>query len=236
MELLKNRQIIRVEELSKIFSVSVVTIRKDLQRLEDEGKLLRTFGGVTSCVSDSKEQKRRVAMQSIAKRVVQEIREDDFIILNAGTTTMLTAWELREKKIKAITNSISAAREIKRHKGSKAILLGGELARDAAFTHGSEAIEQLKQYKANKLILSISGISCSAGVTTRHMEAAELFRWMIACAEEVIMVADETKIGFESFYNVGDLKVVDKLITNFSEGNEEELQQMERLGVCVCRC
>ncbi len=283
LELLQEKQVVRVEELSELLQVSLVTVRKDLRLLESEGKLLRTFGGVTACAVESKEQQRREMMQRIAKRTAEEIEEGDFFIMNAGTTAMLTAWELRKKQVKVITNAISVAREIKRHSGSEAILLGGELTRDAVFTHGSEAIEQLKQYKADKhaisvareikrhsgseaillggeltrdavfthgseaieqlkqykadkLVLSISGISCKGGITTRHMEAAGLFRGMIACASEVIVVADSTKIGFESFYHVSGLNVVDKLITDADPEHEEELQRMEAMGVRVLRC
>ena len=233
LEKLQEKQVVRVEELSKILQVSVVTVRKDLRQLESEGKLLRTFGGVTACTVESGEQQRRERMQRIAVRAAEEIEEGDFLIMNAGTTTMLTAWELRKKRVKVITNAISVVREIKKHSGSEAILLGGELTRDAVFTHGSEAIEQLKRYKADKVVLSISGISCKGGITTRHMEAAELFRRMISCAREVIVVADSTKIGFESFYHVSGLEVVDKLITDSDGGHEEELLRMEQMGVRV---
>ena len=88
----------------------------------------------------------------------------------------------------------------------------------------------------DKLILSASGLSCVSGVTTRHMEAADLFRGMIECSREVIVVADDTKIGFESFYHVSDLKVVDKIVTNVYLENEPELRKMEEMGIQVYRC
>ena len=59
---------------------------------------------------------------------------------------------------------------------------------------------------------------------------------MIARAQTVIAVADDTKIGFESFYHVGDLNVVDMLITNRTGHTEEELQSIEAYGIQVCRC
>ena len=68
------------------------------------------------------------------------------------------------------------------------------------------------------------------------MEAADLLRKMIARTQTVIAVADDTKIGFESFYHVGDLDVVDMLITNGTGHTEEELQQIEAHGIRVCRC
>lgn len=237
MEMLEKQQTVKAEELSQILKTSLVTIRKDLQRLEDEGKLIRIFGGAASCMVDSKEQQRMQAMQKIAKYAASEIHDGDCIIMNAGTTNFHILRTMPDyQHLKVITNSLAIAKELSRRKGIQVIFLGGEISLDAVYSFGSEVIEQIGQYKAHKVILSVSGINCSRGITTRHMEVADLFYKMIERAEEVIVVADSTKIGFESFYHVSGLEVVDKLITNQSAENEEELQQMERMGVKVCRC
>ena len=75
-------------------------------------------------------------------------------------------------------------------------------------------------------------IDCS-----RHtLEAADLLRKMIARTATVIAVADDTKIGFESFYHVGDLQEVDMLITNATSATEQELEKIRQTGICVYRC
>jgi len=240
LELLQKQNMVRAEELSKLFGVSLVTIRKDLQKMEDDGLLVRTFGGAASCTVDSTERQRIRDMQAIADFVGQEIKDGECIILNAGTTNTFTARNLRGKHLKVVTNAVSIARELNGYEGIKVILLGGEMkkewAGDVMFTYGSETIEQMMQFKADKVILSASGISCARGITTRYMEATELFREMMGRAKEVIVVADGTKIGFESFYHVSDLDVIDKLVTNRQVQNEEELQQLEKMGVPVWRC
>ena len=68
------------------------------------------------------------------------------------------------------------------------------------------------------------------------MEAADLFHKMIERADEVFVVADDTKVGFESFYYVSELKVADKVITNRCEASEAELCKMEKRGIEVIRC
>ncbi len=236
LEMIRKNQVVKVEELSDLLQVSLVTVRKDLQKLEDEGKLMRTFGGAASCAADGNEQRRIEVMQAIAIRTALEIEDGDCVIMDAGTTTLFTAQRLRGKQLRVITNAISVAREMNRHKGTQVILLGGELTGDAVFTHGSEAIKQLEQYEADKLVLSISGIGCESGITTRHMEAGDLFRKMIERAKKVIVPADDTKIGFESFYHVSDLNIVDKLITNNCAENEAQLRRMEMMGIEICRC
>ena len=235
MELLRKNGTVQAAELSKLLQVSVVTIRKDLQRLDEEGLLHRTHGGAAICGTGP--DARMTAMERIAQRAAEEIREGDCVIMNAGNTTLLTARKLRNRKnITIITNSVAIARELVYQSGIRLIFLGGEVNGDAVFTFGYDAVTQLEQYKANKLILSCSGLSCVAGLTTRHIEAADLMRKMIARTQTVIAVADDTKIGFESFSHVGDLHTVDILVTNRTEATEEELAKMEATGIQICRC
>lgn len=237
MELLRRNGTAQASQISALLQVSLVTVRKDLQRMEDEGLLRRTHGGAVLRAGETAQDTRLAAMEAIASRAAEEIREGDCVIMNAGNTTLLTARKLLGRKnITIITNSIAIARELARQNQIKLIFLGGEVNAEAVFTYGWDTVTQLEQYKANKLILSVSGLSCSTGLTTRHMEAADLLRKMIERTQNVIAVADDTKIGFESFYHVGDLHAVDMLVTNTAEFAETELQKIEAMGILVCRC
>ena len=237
MELLRQNGTIQAADIGKLLEVSLVTVRKDLQRMEDQGLLRRTHGGAAIRGPEGTQDPRAAAMERIAEAAAGQIREGDCVIMNAGNTTLLTARKLLgRKRLTIITNSIAIARELVQQTGIKLIFLGGEVNAEAVFTYGWDAVTQLEQYKANKLILSASGLSCSAGLTTRHMEAADLLRTMIARTQTVIAVADDTKIGFESFCHVGDLSVVDMLMTNTCAASEAQLQEIEAMGIPVCRC
>ena len=237
MELLRKNGTVQAAKLSQLLQVSLVTVRKDLQRMEDEGMLCRTHGGAAIRGAETAQDPRLNTMERIASAAAEEIREGDCVIMNAGNTPLLTARKLLGKKnITIITNSIAIARELTQQTHLKLIFLGGEVNAGGVFTYGWDAVAQLEQYKANKLILSASGLSCSTGLTTRHMEAADLMRTMIARTQKVIAVADNTKLGFESFYHVGDLEVVDMLITNSAASSEAELKKIEAMGIRVRRC
>ena len=237
MELLRRNGTVEAAQLSRLMQVSVVTIRKDLQRMEAEGLLHRTHGGAAICSIGSGPDARATAMERIARRAAEEIQEGDCVIMNAGNTTLLTARKLADRKnLTIITNSVAIARELVHQTGIQLIFLGGEVNGDAVFTYGYDAVTQLEQYKVNKLILSSSGLSCGGGLTTRHMEAADLMRKMIDRTQTVIAVADDTKIGFESFSHVGDLHAVNILVTNETEATKEELEKIEAMGIQVCRC
>lgn len=237
MTLLQKNGTVRADRISRMLQVSLVTVRKDLQRLEEEGMLRRTHGGATLCRPQTAQDPRTENMERIAAVAAAQIQPGDCVIMNAGNTTLLTARKLLgRKQITIITNSVAIARELVQQTGIKLIFLGGEVNAEAVFTYGWDAVTQLEQYKANKLILSVSGISCSSGMTTRHMEAADLLRKMIERTQEVIAVADDTKIGFESFCHVGDLETLDMLITNRNPDTEAELQRIEEQQIRVFRC
>ena len=237
MTLLRKTGTAQASAISQLLQVSLVTVRKDLQRMEDEGLLYRTHGGAAIREVQTTQDPRTAAMERIAETAAEEIQAGDCVIMNAGNTTLMTARKLLGRKdITVITNSIAIARELVQQTGIKLIFLGGEVNAEAVFTYGWDAVTQLEQYKANKLILSVSGLSCSSGLTTRHMEAADLLRKMIARTEKVIAVADDSKIGFESFYHVGDLNAVDQLITNSAFSAEPELEKIQATGIHVCRC
>lgn len=237
MKLLRKTGTAQASSISKHLQVSLVTVRKDLQRMEDEGLLHRIHGGAAIRETKAAPDSRMVIVDRIAEAAAKEINTGDCVIMNAGNTTLLTARKLLGRKgITIITNSIAIARELVQQTGIKLIFLGGEVNAEAIFTYGWDAIAQLEQYKANKLILSVSGFSYSTGLTTRHMEAADLLRKMIARTETVIAVADDTKIGFESFYHVGSLDAVDMLITNPTPATEQELEKLTNKNIHICRC
>ena len=237
MALLRQNGTVQASQISELLQVSLVTVRKDLQRMEDEGLLRRTHGGAAIRGVEANPDPRTKVMDRIAEAAAAQIHDGDCVIMNAGNTTLLTARKLLGRKnVTIITNSIAIARELVQQTSIKLIFLGGEVNAEAVFTYGWDAVTQLEQYKANKLIMSASGLSCSTGLTTRHMEAADLLRKMIARTETMIVVADDTKIGFESFYHVGDLNEVDQVITNSTVTTERELEMIQVTGIQVRRC
>lgn len=237
LTLLEKSAVVQATEISELLRVSVVTVRKDLQRMENEGLLHRTHGGAALSSVQPGQGERLAVVERIASAAAAQVQAGDCVIMNAGNTTLFTARKLLGRRdITIITNSIAIARELVQQTGIKLIFLGGEINAEAVFTFGWDAVAQLEQYKATKLILSTSGIRCGSGLTTRHMEAADLLRKMIERTQTVIAVADDSKVGFESFYHVGDLRAVDQLITNSCPEKEAELRRIEALGIQVQRC
>ena len=212
-------------------------MRKDLNQMDKAGLLFRTFGGAAVCNIGKERRNQMMTLQTIAKCACDGIHDGDSVIINAGDTTLMTARCLKQRSsLRVITNSIPIGLELSQHREFQVIFLGGELNSSGIFTYGEDTIRQLEQYKADKLVLSVSGVSSSGGLTTRHFGLQFLFRRMIERAKETVVVVDSSKIGFQSFCHVCDLEAVDKIITNQCDDSEPELKKMEQMGIQVRRC
>jgi len=240
LDILTQQGKVRVTELSKLFGISEVTIRNDLSELENAGLLERVHGGAVSTyrayynmslherMKTNEEEKRE-----IAREVAALVSDGDALMSNSGTTTLFVIQELKNiKNLTIVTNSIAISQEIGHYKNINVILLGGNLNPQYQFTYGDDAISQLKRYKADKLILSVDGISAEEGITTYFHLEAEVNRQMIARANKTLIVADYTKVGRASFSHINSIDCVDYLVTN-RKANQDEIEALRERGIEV---
>lgn len=219
---------VRVSELSKQLDATPVTIRSDLDSLEKDGFLERIQGGAVQSAGNAyhmdflqRRQQNSAVKKRLAAAVTDMIRDGDTIFLNSGTTTYYIAVELKKRKnLNIVTNSISAAVELGDHPTFRVILLGGDLNAQYSFTHGSDAQEQLRTYRADYCILSVDGISSETGVTTYHAEEAVMDRLMIERAACTIVAAESRKLGREGFSHVCEAEQIDWLVTDDAVSRE----------------
>jgi DeoR family fructose operon transcriptional repressor len=213
---------VRVSELAQVFGISEVTIRHDLAELEEQSLLYRVHGGAESAhrayytlslvdrMKRNEQAKRQIAVQAASL-----VRDGETVLMDSGTTTLMAAQELRQKKaLTVVTNSLMIAREMCAAPDSNVILLGGNLNASDLFAYGDDTYAQLQRYKADKMIMAVDGISAESGITTYYHLEAEVTRRMSERAGMVIVAADYTKIGREGFANIGAVEIADILITN----------------------
>ncbi|GGD53107.1 DeoR/GlpR family DNA-binding transcription regulator [Paenibacillus nasutitermitis] len=241
LDLLQREGKVRVTDLSKIFGISEVTIRGDLDGLEEQGLLQRVHGGAISTykgyynmtlhdrMETNKDEKRRIAVEAASM-----ISDGDTIIVGSGTTPLFVMRELKNhKNLIIITNSLAVAHEAGFNRNiNVVVLLGGNLNLQYQFVSGDDTISQLNKYKADKLILSSDGVSFEYGITTYHHTEAELYRRMIAKVDMTILVADSIKIGRANFSQIETIDKIDYLITN-SNANKEEVDALKEKGIEV---
>ena len=231
---------IKVSELSERYGISEVSIRKDLELLEAEGHLSRVHGGAVGLnkLYVNMDLNERYRTNAIAKRKLADlasrfIEDNDTIMMNAGTTLTYVLRAIRNKKnVTIVTNSVQNATEAALYSDFTVILLGGELDSKYQFTYGDDALCQLENYHANKCILSVDGISASAGLTLYYSNEASLVKKMIESSGSVIITADSSKVGKNVFAKITDAAKTDILITTHTE-NRVELDALRKLGVKI---
>lgn len=240
LDLLKSKGNVRVNELSKKFNVSEVTIRCYLADMEKKGLLTRVHGGAISSYKPyySMNMTQRLETNhwekaSIAKKIAKMIEPNDTIMLNSGTTTLLTFRQFPEEyNLNIVTNSISIALEASANSNYNVVLIGGSVNTKYQFSFGTDAVSQIKNYHADKFILSVDGIDISGGFTTYYDKEAEVDRIMIAQSEKCIVAADYSKFRHSAFAKISDISVADCIVTN-SSLNEKIISDFKEAGIKI---
>ncbi len=242
IKLIENVGRVRVSELAEKYSISEVSVRKDLEYLELHGHLSRTHGGAVALgkLYVNMDLGERFKTNANSKKKVAElvstlIEDNDTIMINAGTTITYVLHAIRNKKnIRIVTNSLQNAAEAAPYPSFNVILLGGELDAKYQFTYGEDALRQLENYHATKCILSVDGVSVEDGLTLYYSNEAALARRMIECSDMLIVAADATKIGKRAFARITDTEKTDILVTGEPDSTGE-LSAIEKLGVRIIK-
>lgn len=240
VETLETTRYISVNKLSESLGVSVVTIRKDLNLLEEEGYLHRSHGGASKhgryvfdqTVSE-KETVNVEEKQKIVARALDFVKDGDFIILSSGTTIHLFAQRLPDhKNITVLTPSLRVALDVCKKQNISTIHLGGEVRKNSTATVGSMAEETLNKFSCTTLFLGIEGIDLDFGISTTNAGEAHLNRKMLERVDKTIVLADSSKVHKRGFGFICYVEKIDVLITD--EGIDPEFrEELEKRGVEV---
>jgi DeoR/GlpR family transcriptional regulator of sugar metabolism len=228
LELLKEKDMVRVTSLSKLFNVSEVTIRSYLEELEKKGFVSRVHGGAVSSykpyynmnLSQRLEINQKAKIE-IAEKVASLINPNDTIMLNAGTTPL---WVFRkfpvDYHLNIVTNSMSIALEAAGNSKYNVILVGGSVNSKYQFSYGDDAVKLLEKYHADKLILSVDGISPEQGLSTYYNQEVPIDITMMKHSDCCIIAADHSKFGHHALEKISDLSVADYIVTDMPLSNE----------------
>lgn len=221
LEIIGREQVVKVLDLSAFFNVSEATIRRDLQELEEAGFLKRTHGGAISNQAATfepslaeKEDQYQAEKIAIAGVAVQLVQEGDTVMLDAGSTTLQIARNLKQKRnITIVTNAVNIAWELAAG-NAEVILLGGNLRQRTLSLVGPITENILSGLYVDKLFLATNGLDLKKGLTTPNLAEAQAKKAMLNSAKEVILVADHSKFGRVSFSHICNLDRINCLITD----------------------
>lgn len=240
LDILNREGRVLVVDLAKQFRTSQVTIRKDLDVLQAQGRIHRSHGGALPA-SDSalddptlreKEKLHRKEKLQIAAAAADMVAEGQVVILDSGTTTTAIARKLREfENLTIITNAVNIAAELS---GSslEVILTGGTLRKNSFSLVGPVADETLRRLNADILFLGVDGFDVQHGLTTPNLLEAKVNRTMMEVARTVVVVCDSSKFGRRALSSIAPPSAVHHLITDKDIRKTDQVA-LKKLGISL---
>ncbi len=240
MEVLIKEEAMSVSELAELLDVSSVTIRKDLNELEQAGKLYRSHGKARIInpftLNRSVSEKEKMAPEqkdAIGREAAKLIDRDDSIIIASGTTVHALARNIKPiHRLTVVTASLQVSVILSQDESNDIIQLGGMLRHSSLSVVGQYSKSILENCSFSKLFIGVDGIDFNYGFTTTDMREAELNQQMMRAAQKVIVLADSTKFGRRGFAKIGNIEDIDMIITD-SGVNPNVVKQIEEHGIEV---
>jgi DeoR/GlpR family transcriptional regulator of sugar metabolism len=240
LNLLEETGSLDVGDLADRFAVSVVTIRKDLDDLERQGLLQRTFGGAVFSHRSrfnrsflERASQHLPEKRAIAAAALEYIKDGDTIILDAGTTTLALAQLLKQhvKSAFIITCSVPVALEVS-SAGYDILLLGGMVRNKSLALVGRETLWMLDRYRADKAFLGSSGFTIEKGHTTPNPDDAQIKEAIMRVSLRKYVLVDSSKFGDQCLTRFAHLRDVDLTITD-SHLPKAKVKALEAAGATL---
>ncbi len=215
---------VKVSELSRRFSVSEETIRRDLERFEKEELVTKSYGGailkegITTEIPFKQRKKKNVlGKRAIGELIADVIQEGDHILLDPSTTALFVVKMLRsagKKHITVITNSVEILMECAEYDDWEVISTGGAMQAEKFALVGPKTIEGIESFHVDKAIISCRGLDMKKGLTDTNMAFAHVKQSMLRNATERILAIDNTKFDQVCFSRIGSLSDIDLVVTD----------------------
>jgi DeoR/GlpR family transcriptional regulator of sugar metabolism len=224
--------------LSQEISVSEDTIRRDLQDLADDGKVIKVHGGALShsfdhYYSPGTNVYSHSHKKIIAQKAITLIRDGMFVLTTGGTTIIELAKNLPPSlKATFISGSIPVLLEYIRHPTIEVIVIGDKVSKSAKITTGGEAISRIRQIRADICFLGVNAIDANTGLTDNDWDVVQLKKAMIESSRQVVCLSISEKLNSIQPIHVCDLSKVHTLITELPV-TDPKLDAYKRSGLQI---
>ncbi len=235
LDLVTQRGFIGLADLAQAIQVSESTVRRDLDFWHQQGALRRTHGGAIFVgdanglpALEERSAKQLEEKRLIAKTTVERIRDGETILLDGGTTTLEVARQLIGRSLQIVTNSLPIANLFASNRETDLVMLGGYVYPKTGVALGPLTIRMVEDIHVHQTVMSVSGIS-PKGLYNSNLLLVETQRQLMHCAEEVVVVADHTKVGRQALAFLCDFGAIDTLIVD-ARLTTEQREVVEQTG------
>lgn len=239
VDLITQQKTVSNAELMERFGISIETVRRDLDYLEQQGVLRKVYGGAVVNVSLSSEPEYASRSQTnfqqknaIAREAAKLICPGDTIFLGVGTTVQAMVQHMKNiGPLTVFTNALRTAVELSQLPECTVILPGGQLRAKELTLSGFPAEENLLNFNVDKAFIGIGGIT-EEGITDFHIGEARLHRQLVLNARQSVALADSTKLGVRAMNNVCALDRINLVITD-SNAHKQYVNKIQQAGAKV---
>ena len=225
-------------DISEQISVSDDTIRRDLQELAKDGKIIKVHGGALSpSYYNGHHSKKEIygytQKKIIAQKAASLIKNGMFVLTGGGTTIIELARALpRELHATFISGSIPALFEYSNHPNIEVIAIGDKVAKNSKITVGLEAVSKIKELKVDICFLGVNAISLENGVSDNDWDVVKIKKAMVESSRKLVCLTISEKINSQQAIQVCDSKKIDTLITELP-ADDLLLQPFVQAGITV---
>jgi DeoR/GlpR family transcriptional regulator of sugar metabolism len=233
---------VNTEELATRFGVSYMTIWRDIALLEEDGRIHRVRGGAirpeTGVSAEpayfSKQTVRSHEKEAIARYAAQHlVRDDEILILEAGTTVAAMIKYLTQTSLTIVTNGVQTILEAMPRLSSMTVMNCGGILRDPAHTFvGPQAERFFENLSAHTLFLGATGLNLPEGITDPNPLEIQIKRAMAASAARIVLLIDSSKFGVRSLLPIVSLTAVDEIVTD-DQAPADYVEQLREMGINV---
>lgn len=237
-DLIRRQSTVRLQELSKTLQASESTIRRDLEYLEQQGLLERTYGGAIIVQTEAVQSTGRLASLSpaedrIGAATAAMIQARETVFVGAGPLSLAVAYHIaRKPAITVVTNSLDVATHLARASALPVILTGGQVERYSGALVGHVAELALRELRADRAIINVGGIHVPDGFTGDSLPEVQFVRAVIDLMPEVIVMAGSHKWGHVGPAYLAPLEAIDTIVTGL-EAPPAMVWDLSQLGIQI---
>ncbi len=221
LDLIEGNGSVRTAEAARELGVTEETVRRDFEKLEAEGALQRSHGGAVKHAAARQEHPTSArANQNIAEKrliaaaAVARIRPGQTILFDASTTALEVAQLLPDQPLHVLTHALPTALALAEKPAIQVTLLGGSMLRNSLSCTGWAAEAMIEATHIDCAYLSCTGIDALRGASEVSEDQARLKKWIIRYAEEICLLADDSKVGLRSNHYFAHPSEIGRWITN----------------------
>jgi DeoR/GlpR family transcriptional regulator of sugar metabolism len=214
---------VRISDLAERFGVSTETVRRDVDRLSEQGLVARAYGGAAAApmgVQPSFGERNEAHLEErmrIAERAALLVQPGEVLMIDAGSTTSQFARRLAVtgRDLTVLTNSLPVASALGSNDAIDVILCPGDYSAEEAAVYGIETIAFLQRFRANRAFIGASGLSAD-GIMDANRAASAVKRVMLAQADARYLLVDHSKFNQRKLSLVEPLAAVDAVVADCS--------------------